>query len=50
MSNEFLWVEKYRPRKVSETILQTDLKATFQNIVDGGEIPNMMFAWYCWDW
>ena len=44
MSNEFLWVEKYRPRKVSETILQKELKTTFQNIVDGGEIPNMMFA------
>lgn len=44
MSNEFLWVEKYRPRKVSETILQEELKTTFQNIVDGEEIPNMMFS------
>lgn len=44
MSNEFLWVEKYRPRKVSETILEKELKTTFQNIVDGEEIPNMMFA------
>jgi DNA polymerase III delta prime subunit len=44
MSNEFLWVEKYRPKKVSETILPPELKQTFQNIVDGGEIPNMMFA------
>jgi len=44
MSNEFLWVEKYRPRKVSETILQKELKTTFQNIVDGEEIPNMMFS------
>jgi len=44
MSNEFLWVEKYRPKTVSQTILPTDLKATFQNIVDGGEIPNMMFS------
>ena len=44
MSNEFLWVEKYRPKKVSETILPDDLKQTFQNIVDGGEILNMMFT------
>jgi len=44
MSNEFLWVEKYRPKKVSETILPPELKQTFQNIVDGEEIPNMMFA------
>ena len=44
MSNEFLWVEKYRPKTVSQTILPTELKDTFQNIVDGGEIPNMMFS------
>ena len=44
MSNEFLWVEKYRPKKVSETILPDELKQTFQNIVDGGEILNMMFT------
>jgi len=44
MSKEFLWVEKYRPSKVSETILPTELKTTFQTIVDGGEIPNMMFT------
>lgn len=44
MSNEFLWVEKYRPRRVSETILPTELKQTFSKIVDGGEIPNMLFS------
>jgi len=44
MSNEFLWVEKYRPKMVSETILPDELKTTFQNIVDGGEILNMMFT------
>jgi DNA polymerase III delta prime subunit len=44
MRDEFLWVEKYRPRKVSETILPKELKETFQKIVDGGEIPNMLFS------
>lgn len=44
MQDEFLWVEKYRPRKVSDTILPSDLKETFQKIVDGGEIPNMLFS------
>ena len=44
MSNEFLWVEKYRPRIVAETILPKPLKDTFQKIVDGGELPNMMFT------
>ena len=44
MSNEFLWVEKYRPRKIAETILPDTLKQTFQKIVDGGEVPNMLFT------
>lgn len=44
MQDEFLWVEKYRPRTVSETILPSELKQTFQKIVDGGEIPNMLFS------
>jgi len=44
MSNEFLWVEKYRPHKVQDTILSEDAKTTFQKIVNSGEIPNMMFT------
>jgi DNA polymerase III delta prime subunit len=44
MSKDFLFVEKYRPKKVSETILPDQLKNTFQKIVDGGELPNMMFT------
>ena len=42
--NDFLWVEKYRPRKVAETILPGDLKQTFQRLVDTGELPNMLFT------
>jgi DNA polymerase III delta prime subunit len=41
---DFLWVEKYRPQKVSDTILPKELKDTFQKIVDGGEVPNMLFS------
>ena len=44
MSNEFLWVEKYRPKTIADTILPKELKQTFQNIVDSGEIPNMLFT------
>src|SRR6056300_2009961 len=44
MSNEYLWVEKYRPKKVVDTILPTKLKETFQKIIDGGELPNMLFT------
>ena len=44
MSSEFLWVEKYRPQKVSDTILPASLKTTFQKIIDGKELPNMLFT------
>tara|TARA_B100001939_G_scaffold98990_1_gene85308 strand:+ start:4555 stop:5490 length:936 start_codon:yes stop_codon:yes gene_type:complete len=42
--NEFLWVEKYRPQTIADTILPKELKQTFQNIVESGEIPNMLFT------
>ena len=42
--NDFLWVEKYRPRKIAQTILPDDLKQTFQRLVDTGELPNMLFT------
>jgi len=44
MSNEFLWVEKYRPKKINDTILPQQLKDTFNAIVDKGELPNMLFT------
>ena len=44
MSDDFLWVEKYRPRKIADTILPDNLKQVFQKIVDTGELPNMLFT------
>jgi DNA polymerase III delta prime subunit len=44
MSSEFLWVEKYRPRKIADTILPKSLKNTFQKVVDSGEMQNMLFT------
>ncbi len=44
MSNDFLWVEKYRPRTIADTILPDGLKQTFQKIADTGELPNMLFT------
>jgi len=41
---EFLWVEKYRPRKVEECVLSQDLKKIFKNVLDKGELQNMMFT------
>lgn len=44
MSKDFLWVEKYRPRKVEDTILPKKLKDVFTNILKNGELPNMLFT------
>ena len=41
---EFLFVEKYRPKTIEDCILPEGLKETFQKIVDKGELPNMMFT------
>lgn len=44
MLQDFLWVEKYRPKTVEETILPADLKSTFQKFVDDKNIPNLILA------
>lgn len=41
---DFLWVERYRPATIQDTILPDNLKDTFQKIVEGGELPNMLFT------
>lgn len=41
---QFLWVEKYRPRKISDCILPEKLKNTFQEFVDQDNIPNMLLS------
>ena len=41
---EFLWVEKYRPKSIAETILPEKLKSVFEQIVASGELPNMLFT------
>lgn len=44
MSNEFLWVEKYRPQQIADCILSNDLKETFEKVVTSGDLPNMLFS------
>ena len=41
---EFLWVEKYRPKTIAETILPEKLKSVFEQIVASGELQNMLFT------
>ena len=40
----FLWVEKYRPRSISECILPKDLKDTFSEFVKDKHIPNLILC------
>lgn len=42
MLEEFLWVEKYRPKKIEDTILPAELKETFQQFVNQQNIPNLL--------
>ena len=42
--NEFLWVEKYRPKLIADCILPKDIKSTFEDIVNGGELHNMLLT------
>ena len=42
--NEFLWVEKYRPSTINDTILPDNIKNTFKEIVAGGELHNMLLT------
>ena len=44
MRNEFLWVEKYRPKTIDECILPESTKNTFKEFLKQGEIPNMLLA------
>jgi DNA polymerase III delta prime subunit len=41
---EALWVEAYRPKTISETILTDSLKNTFQNFVETKTIPNLLLS------
>jgi DNA polymerase III delta prime subunit len=42
--SDFLWVEKYRPRKIQDCILSEDLKQTFLEFVKKKEIPNLLLS------
>ena len=42
--NEFLWVEKYRPRKLEDCILPADQKTIFLEMLAKGEIQNMLLC------
>ena len=42
MREEFLWVEKYRPKTISECVLPVRIEKSFQEFVDNKLIPNLL--------
>ena len=42
--SDFLWVEKYRPRKIKDCILTEELKNTFTQFLKQKEIPNLLLS------
>jgi DNA polymerase III delta prime subunit len=43
-NDEVLWVEKYRPRVIEDTILPQRTKDTFKKYVLDGNVPNLLLA------
>lgn len=44
MSKDFLWVEKYRPKTLNETLLPSAVKKSLQQMLNSGELQNMLFT------
>ncbi len=44
MNKDFLWVEKYRPKKIDECILSDSLKDTFREFLLNGDMPNLLLS------
>ena len=44
MRDEFLWVEKYRPKTIEDCILPENIKKTFKDFLNKGEVPNLLLS------
>jgi len=44
MRDDFLWVEKYRPKTIEDCILPDNIKKTFLDFLDKGEVPNLLLS------
>ena len=42
--SDYLWVEKYRPKKIEDCILSQDIKETFSQFLKQEEIPNLLLS------
>jgi replication-associated recombination protein RarA len=44
MRDDYLWVEKYRPKTIDDCILPQQIKETFQTFVDQQNVPNLLLT------
>lgn len=44
IQDQFLWVEKYRPKKLDDCVLTADLRKTFKQFVADGKVPNLLLC------
>jgi DNA polymerase III delta prime subunit len=42
--NEFLWVEKYRPKKIDDCVLPESIKNTFKDYIKQGQLPTFLLC------
>ena len=42
--SDFIWVEKYRPKTIDECILPENIKKTFRDFLNKGEVPNLLLS------
>lgn len=44
MNEDYLWVERYRPKTIADCILPEELKQTFQAFVDKKDVPGLLLS------
>ena len=44
INDEFVWVEKYRPKTIEDCILPENIKTTFSEFLKKGEVPNLLLS------
>ncbi len=44
MIEQYVWVEKYRPKKLDDVVLPESIKEKLQRFVEKGNLPNLLFS------
>ena len=44
MTENYIWIEKYRPRTINDIVLPAEYKQIFQTYITDNKIPNLLFT------